>query len=216
MDTSDKMSISLSAETWKDAWQLLLFKRRFFVCMIILAFVLAIFPFFLAYIEKRNGLEVNDVLLLQLAPHDVSVPIFLIIWSVTVFTITRAIRQPAQFLTLAYSFLILCVSRLITISLVPLNPPHGLIPLHDPITGIFYGKNFITKDLFFSGHTANQFLLFLCLEKKTDKLLALTATILVGLLVLIQHVHYTLDVLAAPLFTYGCYVIGKRLALRDV
>lgn len=213
MDTTNKASISLSAVTWKEAWQLLQFKRRLIACMGTLAFVLAAFPFFLAHIEKRNGHVVKDILLEYLPARNMSLPIFLIIWGLTVLAISRTIRQPVQFLTLGYSFLVLCVARLITITLVPLNPPHGLIPLTDPLTGIFYGKSFITKDLFFSGHTANQFLLFLCLEKKTDKLLALSATVLVGLLVLVQHVHYTLDVLAAPLFTWGCYVLGKKIAL---
>jgi len=73
----------------------------------------------------------------------------------------------------------------------------------------FYGGKFLTKDLFFSGHTSIQFLSFLCLQKKSDKVLALISTILVASLVLVQHVHYTIDVLAAPLFTWLSYKAGK-------
>ncbi|HEX3079850.1 MAG TPA: phosphatase PAP2-related protein, partial [Puia sp.] len=67
----------------------------------------------------------------------------------------------------------------------------------------------ITHDLFFSGHTTTVFLIFLCLKKKRDRIYALIASILLGIFLLGQHVHYTIDVLAAPIFTYVAY----RLAL---
>lgn len=94
------------------------------------------------------------------------------------------------------------------IGLISLNPPAGLIPLADPITNQFYGQRYITHDLFFSGHTTTVFLIFLCLKKKTDRIYALSASILLGILLLVQHVHYTIDVLAAPVFTYAFYRIA--------
>jgi hypothetical protein len=89
-----------------------------------------------------------------------------------------------------------------------------LIPLKDPISSLFYGGTqvFITKDLFYSGHTSTQFLIFLCLKKRNDKIVALLATCIVGILVLVQHVHYTIDVLAAFAFTYVIYLMGKKIA----
>lgn len=36
-------------------------------------------------------------------------------------------------------------------------------------------------------------------------------TVLVGACVLLQHVHYTIDVVAAPFFTYAAYRISKKL-----
>jgi hypothetical protein len=41
--------------------------------------------------------------------------------------------------------------------------------------------------------------------KKGDKLVTLFSSIAIGALVLIQHVHYTIDVVAAPIFTYAIF-----------
>jgi hypothetical protein len=95
--------------------------------------------------------------------------------------------------------------RMACIGLISLNPPSGLIPLADPITNQFYGAHYITHDLFFSGHTTTVFLIFLSLKKKTDRLYALLSSIILGFLLLVQHVHYTIDVLAAPIFTYAVF-----------
>ena len=91
------------------------------------------------------------------------------------------------------------------IALISLNPPAGLIPMADPITNQFYGAHYITHDLFFSGHTTTVFLIFLCLKNKTDRLYTLIASVILGFLLLIQHVHYTVDVLAAPVLTYAVF-----------
>jgi len=69
----------------------------------------------------------------------------------------------------------------------------------------------ITKDLFFSGHTAILVLTILCLEKKSDKIIGIIATVIVGSLLLVQHVHYTLDVIAAPIIVYPLYKLSRFL-----
>jgi membrane-associated phospholipid phosphatase len=108
----------------------------------------------------------------------------------------------------------MCLARILTISLLPLNPPAGIITLKDPIANIAYGGNgiFITKDLFYSGHTGNMFLFFLSLQHKWDKIIALAASFIVGILVMVQHIHYSIDVIAAFIFTYFIYLGAKKLA----
>lgn len=102
---------------------------------------------------------------------------------------------------------------MLSINLLPLNPPIGLIPMVDPLTNAFYGKVYITKDLFYSGHTSTIFLIFLCLRQRWDRLMTFVGTLIVGSLLLVQHVHYTIDVLGAFVFTYPLYWIGKKIAL---
>jgi membrane-associated phospholipid phosphatase len=86
--------------------------------------------------------------------------------------------------------------------------------LADPLSNAFYGSKFVTKDLFFSGHTSTLFIMFLCLTGRTDRILALIATVVVGILLLVQHVHYTLDVLCAPPLTWGIYRLVKKVIMR--
>jgi hypothetical protein len=58
-------------------------------------------------------------------------------------------------------------------------------------------------------------LIFLCLEKKSDKIIGLIATIAVMVLLLVQHIHYTIDVLAAPIIVYIIYTLTKYFLKRD-
>lgn len=167
-------------------------------------------PFFQA-IELREGFQINDILLSILPAKDCSEAIFILIWSCVALATIRFLNNPMLFIVFLWSYVLLCLTRIITISLVPLNAPDGLIPLRDPLSNYFYGQVFITKDLFYSGHTATLFLIFLCLEKKRDKLMVLLATAVVGLLLLVQHVHYSMDVLAAPFFAYFNVFCARKL-----
>jgi hypothetical protein len=196
-------------ELWRDAFANKIFKKKFSIAFILLIGILIFLPYFFQHIEKRNGIALNDFILQQLKPRDVSVLIFFIIWSVSILMIIRAVKKPHIFIVLLSSFTMLTMSRIISIYLFALNAPEGLIVLKDPLSNFFYGTTFITKDLFYSGHTATMFLMFLCLEKKTDKLVALAASFLVGILVLVQHVHYSIDVLVAPIFTYIIHSLAK-------
>jgi membrane-associated phospholipid phosphatase len=104
---------------------------------------------------------------------------------------------------------------MLTITLVPLDPPAGLVGLVDPLSNFFYGPKFVTHDLFFSGHTSTVFLLYLCLPGKADKKLALAVTLSVAVLLLVQHVHYTLDVLGGFLFGWVSWWISTRLMVKE-
>jgi hypothetical protein len=121
----------------------------------------------------------------------------------------RAIQKPSIFIQYIWTLIFILIARFISITLVPLDPPVGLVELSDPINQIFYGHVTIVKDLFFSGHTATLMLILLSLEKKTDKLIALIAMITLMVLLLFQHVHYTIDILAAIPIVYGCFHLAR-------
>ncbi len=199
---------------WKNAWANQSFKIKAIIGSICLLFILVSFPRFFAIIELRDGIVLNDAVLSKLPSADLSIPIFITIWSTAFLLIRRIIQSPSLFLQFLLCFLFLSIVRIATISFFPLDAPIGLIPLKDPISSLFYGGKdiFITKDLFFSGHTATQFLMFLCLQKKMDKYITGLTSILIAIMVLIQHIHYTIDVFAAFPLTYLVYLLGKKVA----
>ena len=202
-------------QEWQEAWHVTAFRRRILTGLVILTGLLSLLPRFFQTVERRNGVVLNDPLLRLLPPHNVSTLLFVIIWTFTAYCTFRAAQTPRMFLNYLWSFIFLTAFRMLTITLVPLNPPAGLIGLVDPLSNFFYGSDkFVTKDLFFSGHTSSVFLLYLTVPGKTDKKLALVVTAIVGFLLLVQHVHYTLDVLGGLLFCWISYQIATRTVLR--
>ena len=200
--------------SWNEAWAIRSFKIKIIVALTLVSIILFILPTFFAFIEKREGMVLQDFVLDRIPAMDVSIPTFVIIWSMVLLVFYRIYQSPMLFLVIAYGFILMCLCRVLTISILPLNPPLGLIELKDPIANIVYGGEgvFITKDLFYSGHTGNMFLFFLCLQTKWDKIFALTASFLVGILVMVQHIHYSIDVIAAFIFTYFIYLAAKKVA----
>ncbi len=198
---------------WRTAWKHPVFRWKFFIGLLGTLALLMTFPWFFQTIESHVGPVLDDPVLAQLPPRDVSLGIFLTLWAAAGLIIVRARRGPAVFMLFTYGYILISLARMLTINLFPLNPPPGLIPLIDPISNAFYGEKYITKDLFFSGHTSSIFLIFLCLRRWWDRLFVLAGSLLVGSLLLVQHVHYTVDVLGAFVLTYPLYWLGKQIAL---
>ncbi|MBA2744989.1 MAG: hypothetical protein H0U44_02075 [Flavisolibacter sp.] len=197
--------------TWRDAFKLPSLKTRLIIGLVLIIWVMVTFPFFFQFIEQRRGSTLSDPLLELLPARDMSIPIFAMIWSITILIAIRSLQNAKLFMVCMYGFILVSLTRFASILLFPLEPPVGLIPLVDPIVNRFYGENYITRDLFYSGHTATQCLFFLCFRRKYDRLIGLFCTIAVGFLVLVQHVHYTIDVIAAPVFAYICYFIARKI-----
>ena len=203
-------NLSLTIKTnWKNAGSTISNRLKLIVGSALMFVIITILPFFFNSIEKRNGVVLNDFILAAVPPHNVSVAIFVIIWGMGLLILYRAVFKPDIYLHYVWALIVVCLVRMMTISFVALNPPAGLIPLTDPLTGIFYGESSITKDLFFSGHIATLTLIYLCLEKKTDKAFGLVAIIVVACLLVVQHIHYTVDIVASPIITYACFRLTR-------
>ncbi len=196
-------------DNWTATWNSRYKRYQMIIGTVIIAAIIYIIPFFFGYIQKRKGAVLNDWLLAHIPPHDVSVLIFSLILGMALLILIRAVSNPSIYITFCWTFIFVYIVRFATLSLVALDPPPGMVPLVDPLNSAFYRHAAITKDLFFSGHTSTMVLIFLSLEKRTDKIIALIAAFAVACLLLVQHIHYTIDVLAAPVVVYACYRLTR-------
>jgi hypothetical protein len=81
-----------------------------------------------------------------------------------------------------------------------------MILLRDPFLTLVFGSEteVAVKDLFFSGHIATMCLLVLVSDKGIWKTYLSIATVVLAVLIAWQHVHYSIDILAAPFFAFFC------------
>jgi len=198
-------------KNWEEFLRIKAFRNKLALGILVLVLLVAFLPYYFAFIEARKGIIINDLVLDYIDSANVSIPTFIIIWSLSLGCLYVNLQTPVSMLQMLWAFNVLSLSRIISIYLVPLEPPVGLIELIDPITNTIYGARFITKDLFFSGHTATLVTFALCMQKRTHKIIVFSGAIAVGILVLIQHVHYTIDVIAALIFPFLLVPISKRI-----
>jgi membrane-associated phospholipid phosphatase len=108
----------------------------------------------------------------------------------------------------------LAIFRIGMMYTIPLEAPPGMIMLVDPVVRAFGDGPNWAKDLFFSGHTSTTFLCALSVRSRALRLLCLGACLSVAVLILVQHAHYTIDVLVAPFVAFACVRLAHQLSAR--
>lgn len=197
-------------------WRLFFTERKTvisFCLLVIAAFVsVTLFSNFMCWNETRPGFVFNDPILKMIPAKDFS----LITMSLTnipfVAGVFYILRRPKKAVYFFYATILICLLRTITLYLTPLDPPIGIIPLTDPvIEKLFYGGSVLLKDLFFSGHTANLVVIGLIVNHKIYSKIVFVCATIVGTLLMVQHVHYSIDVFAAPIFAIFAYKMSVKL-----
>ena len=190
---------------WKEFFKEKRNRFELVITLFLLAVVLTSLANFLNYVEARKGVLLPDPLLNLFNPIDLTWLTFALIYVSLIVAIATLSRNPKRLLFAVQLYTLMVAVRILAMYLLPLQPPEKMIILNDPLVEFFGTGQTLTKDLFFSGHTATLLILFLVSEKKIIKTVFLISTITVAIAVLLQHVHYSIDVLAAVFFTYACY-----------
>ncbi|RHY86601.1 hypothetical protein DYB37_006135 [Aphanomyces astaci] len=176
---------------------------------------LQIYQVFLRWNETRTDIQgfalLHDPVLHQLTPVDYSLPLFFLVYGSVILALVVYGRNKPDFV-----MELLQAKTCMALYLVPLEAPMDTIPLIDPIAGS--DGIVLMRDLFFSGHTATTFLVFLtCRRHDTAwKGLFFVMAATTAIMVTLQKTHYAIDVFAAPFFVYTCHglVFEVRSACR--
>jgi len=197
---------------WQHYWQEKKNRVAFFVSILLLALVLFCFLHFLTYNESRQGYRFNDPILSLFSPLDFSVITFGITYFMGLSGIAIALKKPKLFVQIVQAYILITFFRMLSMYLLPLEAPADIIPLKDFfLQNTFYSGRDNLKDLFFSGHTATIFLFGIYFSDKKLKIIFFLGSIVIGTLVMLQHVHYSIDVFFAPLFAIVAARIQRKL-----
>ena len=191
-------------DQWRVVWKDNADRRRFLSTLAGLVIVVYSLSCFLDFIEARSGVVLSDPLLQLFTPVDVTWLTFLIIYISVIIAVIFLALEPHRLIVALQAYMLMVIVRMLSMYVVPFDPSPLLIPLTDPFVESL-SSGTLTRDLFFSGHTSTLFLLFLTANSKQLRVFFLLSTMMVGICVLLQHVHYTIDVLAAPFYSYTCY-----------
>lgn len=168
---------------------------------------------FLAYNESRPGWHLYDPIINWIVPVKLCTPIFIATYSCIVIGLLCCMTSPKKIIRVNLTIFSLLIYRIICMYLVPLEPPSGIIPLEDwLLMNTTYSNKLMIKDLFFSGHTASVATLVYLVEHKVLSRFLLFMSVVIGTMLIVQHVHYTVDVLAAYVFAHVSFRSGSWLS----
>lgn len=198
--------LARAVPAWSRAWAERRFRWAFYLTVVLAVLSPVITPKVYTVVERRPGKVPPDPLLPLMGPVAVSAAILILITGTLVIVVAGCLHRPQMLIRGGFACVVLFSMRMITMALVPLAPPPGQIALRDPVGQFFYpGRVPDTRDLFFSGHTAMMVLLIALVRSRLAKLAVALVAVSVGVLLLVQHVHWTVDVLAAPLFAAAAW-----------
>lgn len=171
------------------------------------------------YASVRADNSVTDIILSNTRVYDVGdlfvYGALLLVALIAVLLVLRPRYLPFALKSVALFYFV----RSIAVSLTHL----GAFPLRatlDPdsyfVTSRFFRIFFTGDDLFFSGHVGLPFLMALIFwDNLFLRFFFLTASVAFAAVVLLGHLHYSIDVFAAYFITYALYVLARRFFSDD-
>lgn len=201
---------------WRNAWRIRFFRDQLFVSMAAIVVAVVLLRIFLDYLETRGGVTFWDPIVSFFPAVDFRWITSSLVYSGMLLGIISVSLYPFAFLLAVRSFVLMILLRIICLFLLPLNPPPDIIPLIDPLTQWPGTSAVLTHDLFFSGYVAALAILAFTAQWKDLKIIFSSAALMVSILLLLQHTHYTIDVVAAPCFAYVAYGVAKWITVVEV
>ena len=212
---------------YRDFWQDRQARRRMFISLALLFGALIINHFAALYAFERASNPVSDIILSNFPALDVD---WVFVWGPIIFWLIitiRLLKEPKQIAFTIKSVALFVVIRSIFISLTHIGPfpDHttldtfgasllsGGVNGHSPFFFVFSSG----ADLFFSAHTGLPFLLALIFWPYREfKTFCLASSGFFGVVVLLGHLHYSIDVASAFFITYTIHHLATRFFKEDL
>jgi membrane-associated phospholipid phosphatase len=175
---------------------------------------LAINYFASIYAADRVSLPVTDIILSNVRAMDVDGLIVYLAFFLVGITIYEVLMRPRVLPFVLKSMALFILIRSVFISLTHIGPFPTIdkVPFNS-IISLGLGNS---ADLFFSGHTGMPFLAALIFWKNEYlRYIYLAGSIVLGVAVLLGHLHYSIDVLAAYFITFTIFNIAKTIFPKD-
>lgn len=191
-------------------------KLRYYASLLeaIILFIISVFVTHFAshYAHIRASNYVEDIILSNTPVFDFEF-IFVqgaIMLSLFVAVLCFRFRSTAPFLLKSVSLFI--IIRAMFVSLTHIGPYPLKLELESGLLSFITTGN----DLFFSGHTGLPFLIALIFwDHLYIRSIFLVASVVFGVIVLLSHLHYSIDVFSAFFITYAIYHIAIKMFSKD-
>lgn len=199
-----------SLNPWKD----LHFIKSLLVSLLLIVASLLINYFASHFASQNISQPVSDIILSNLPQLNADGAIIIISLALLVFMGIYGIMHPTKIPFILKSTAVFIIIRAIFINLTHLGPfSPNLAANINSVISLGLNNN---GDFFFSGHTGLPFLAALGFWKnKTMRNIFLGGSITLGILVLLGHFHYSIDVFGAFFITYAIHHINIRIFKRD-
>ncbi|MDR3519960.1 MAG: phosphatase PAP2-related protein [Candidatus Pacebacteria bacterium] len=193
------------------------FLLSFFSGLLLLGISLVAQFFINDYVTSASSNSVTDIILSNTRVYNVG---GVFIWGAILLALVGIFVGLSKVNCLPFalkSIAVFILIRSVFISLTHIAP----FPTHVIINSTFFNKEafngiFTGNDLFFSGHTGLPFLFALMFwDSKILRYIFIGFSIILGVAVLLGHLHYSIDVLSAFFITYTIFDICKFFFKKD-
>ncbi len=164
------------------------------------------------YAEIRASNHVEDIILSNVPVFDFEFLFVELAIALMLFVVALCIKysRGSPFIIKAVSLFILI--RAGFVSLTHIGPFPTRLPIESNLLDFITSGN----DLFFSGHTGLPLLIALIFwNHKYLRTLFVSASAMFGVIVLLSHLHYSIDVFAAFFITYAIYHLSLKIFKPD-
>ncbi|MBI4088352.1 hypothetical protein HY418_03160 [Candidatus Kaiserbacteria bacterium] len=183
---------------------------------LLLAASLAIENYAVRYAGNRASNSVTDIILSNTRVYNVDgIYVYGAVLLIAVILLV-CIHRPKRFPFVLKSVALFTLIRAFFISLTHIGPYPIVVAISPSFFTSFFPTLFTGDDLFFSGHTGLPFLMALTFwDNKVLRVIFLGFTALLATAVLLGHLHYSIDVVAAFFISFGIFSMAKTFFRRD-